>query len=363
MKTYKRRDFLQSMGKTALAGAAASVFSRAVSWAAEPAGKIKIGQIGTKHAHASGKIRSMRKFRDLFEVVGVVEPDKSQQSKKKNSKDYRGLKWMTEEQLLNMPGLKAVAVETAVPDLVPTATRVVAAGMHVLIDKPAGVSLPAYKKLLDAATAKKLVVQIGYMFRYNPGFQLCYRAVREGWLGGVFEVHGVISKKFGSSGRRRFSKSPGGTMFELGCHLIDSLVKVLGKPDKVTPYIRRTRPDGLADNQLAVFEYPKAIATIKSAVVEYQGQKRRQFTVCGDTGTVDIRPLEPPKLLLALEKKRDKYKKGYQEVNLPRMTGRYDGEFRDLAKIIRGEKPSDFSPEHDLAAHEAILLASGLPVN
>jgi predicted dehydrogenase len=85
-------------------------------------------------------------------------------------------------------------------------------------------------------------------------------------------------------------------MFNLGCHLIDVLVIVLGKPEKVTAYVRRTRPqqDNLADNQLAVFEYPKATATVRSSVMEVDGGKRRQFVVCGDKGTVDIKPLEPP---------------------------------------------------------------------
>jgi hypothetical protein len=85
--------------------------------------------------------------------------------------------------------------------------------------------------------------------------------------------------------------------------------------------------------------------------------------VCGDQGTVDIRPMEPPKMLLALSKARDGFKKGYQEVALTRSVGRYDGEFIDLAKIIRGEKQPDFSAAHDLAVHETILRASGMPVN
>ena len=42
--------------------------------------------------------------------------------------------------------------------------------------------------------------------------------------------------------------------------------------------------------------------------------------------------------------------------------GRYDGDFADLAKIIRGEKKPSFTPEHDLAVEETLLLACGLPI-
>jgi predicted dehydrogenase len=139
---------------------------------------------------------------------------------------------------------------------------------------------------------------------------------------------------------------------------------VLGKPDKVTPYNRRSRPDQdtLADNQLAVFEYAKATATVRSAMLEPYGGERRQFTVCGDQGTFDIRPLEPPQATLALERARGSYKAGVQPLSFGKPGGRYDGDFVDLAAIIREEKPSDYPPSHDLAVHEAVLLASGVAV-
>jgi predicted dehydrogenase len=151
-------------------------------------------------------------------------------------------------------------------------------------------------------------------------------------------------------------------MFELGCHVIDSVVRVLGKPEKVTPFVRRThsQTDSLADNQLAVLEYPGATATVRSAVIEPDGGQRRQFIVCGEDGVIEIRPLEPPRMSLFLNQARGNYPKGQQVIALPKPAGRYDGEFLDLAAIVRGEKAADFTPEHDLAVHETILLASGL---
>jgi predicted dehydrogenase len=263
---------------------------------------------------------------------------------------------------LNTPGLQVVAVETDVRDLVPTARRCVAAGMNVHLDKPAGESLAEFRALLEDATRRRLTVQMGYMLRYNPAFQFCFRAVREGWLGNVFELHAVMSKQLDAATRKGLEEYRGGAMFELGCHVIDSVVSVLGKPQKVTPFARRTHTelDTLADNQLAVFEYPSDTATVRSAVIEPQGEQRRQFVVCGEEGVIDIRPLEPPRLSLTLKQARGGYARGQQIVELAKSTGRYDGEFLDLGKIVRGEKPADFTPAHDLAVHEAILLASGL---
>ena len=356
-----RRRFMQNAGRFAGAGLIGpSLLHIPKARASRTPEPIRVGQIGTAHAHAAGKMATLRKLSADYEVVGIVEPDPERRKDAKKRSAYRGLKWISEEQLLNQPGLQVVAVETDIPELVPTAMRCVSAAMHIHLDKPAGLSLSAFRNLLDEATRHRLTVQMGYMFRHNPAFRFCFQAAQKRWLGDVFEIHGVISKTIVAEQRRRLAVYPG-SMFELGCHLIDAMVKVLGRPDKVTGFSRHTRPeqDDLADNQLAVFEYAKCTATIRSALVEVDGQKRRQFVVCSDRGTVDIRPLEPPKLLFAPDRPVAEYKEGYQEVELPRMPGRYDDQLIELARIIRGENESQYPPEHDLAVQEAVLKASG----
>jgi len=354
-----RREFVRRIVQAG-AGLAALAATRPARSAA--GAKIRIGQIGTAHGHAEGKLATIRKMHGEYELVGVVEPDPARRQAVQGRGAYRDVRWMTEEELLNTPGLQAVAVETAVRDLVPTAARCVAAGVHVHLDKPAGASLEAFRRLLDEATRRRLVIQMGYMLRYNPGFRLCFQAVKEGWLGDVFEIYATMSKTIGPNQRRELAEYRGGAMFELGGHLIDPLVHILGRPRGIAPFARRTRPeqDDLADNQLAVFEYPEATAAIRVALVEVQGERRRQFVVCGDRGTLDIRPLEPPRLELTLAEPRGGFSKGAQGVDLPALGGRYDGDFLDLARIVRGEKSPDFGPQHDLTVHECLLKASGM---
>ena len=73
-------------------------------------------------------------------------------------------------------------------------------------------------------------------------------------------------------------------MFIYACHMIDLVVGLLGKPDKVVPFQRQTRSDAgeMCDNGLVVLEYPKATATVRTASLEVEGFKRRQLVVCGD---------------------------------------------------------------------------------
>jgi predicted dehydrogenase len=181
----------------------------------------------------------------------------------------------------------------------------------------------------------------------------------------VFSIEAAMGKLQGDAERLALAPYRGGAMFELGCHVIDSVVAILGRPEKVTPYTRSSSPlkDGFPDNQTAVLDYPSAIVTVRSVLVEWDGGARRQFAVCGTKGTMEIRPIEHPEARLTLSAAHGEYKAGRQTLTFPKGRGRYDGDFEDLAKVIRGEKALAFTPAHDLAVHETILRASGLPVD
>ena len=358
MNQKPRRDFLKQFGGAALAWPLASVLADDVKPAAAP---IKIGQIGVGHAHAT-KLDAYRQSKE-YEVVGIVEPDAELRKGAETQKAFNGLKWLTREQLLNVQGLQAVLVETQVRDLLDNAQACVAAGKHIHIDKPAGESLPQYRRIIESAAKQKLLVQMGYMFRYNPAVVLLREFLKKGWLGEPFEVHAVMSKVVDPAARRELARYPGGIMFELGCHVIDLVVGVLGKPQEVTAkfqHVSKTN-DALRDNMLAVFTYPKAIATVKSSALEVDGFERRHLVVCGKEGTFHIQPLDNPSVRVALSSVRGEYKKGYQNIQFPRYT-RYVADAADMAKIIRGEKATDFSAEHDLAVQESLLKACALPV-
>jgi predicted dehydrogenase len=357
MGKQTRRQFVQ--GTASLASLAAAFPFASVASAITETPVIKIGQIGVGHAHAS-KLATYRRSPD-YEVVGIVEPDPKLRERAMNSGPFQGLPLMTQEQLLNVPGLQAVLVETRVRDLLPAAAACVAAGKHVHLDKPAGESLDEYQKILASAARQKLLVQMGYMYRYNPAVVLLREFLEQGWLGEVFEVHTVMSKVVGATERRALAQYPGGIMFELGCHIIDLAIGVLGKPTSVQAFAKHSSPleDGLQDNMLAVLDYPKATATVKSSALEVDGGARRHFVVCGSEGTFHIQPLDNPAARVALSQPRGTYRKGYQELSFPKFS-RYTADAADMARCIRGERKFAFSKEHDLAVQETVLRASGV---
>ncbi len=349
----RRRDMLIGAGAVAAAACTPTVMANSKN-------PLRVGQIGTKHAHASGQMSTWRSFGDEFDVVGVVEPDESQRERVRGQKPYAGVPFLSEEELLGTNGLQIVAVETEVSSLVPTAQRCAQAGLHVFLDKPPGESLDSFQQLLRDMQQRQLQLQMGYMLRYNPAFEFMFRAIEQGWLGTIFSIHAEMSKSVGDAQRQSLAQYRGGSMFELGCHVVDPIVKIMGPPQRVTPHILHTRNEdgGLADNMLAVLDYASANVVIRSAVNEVGGFQRRQFVVMGQEGTLEIRPLESNHIVLELAGPKGDYAAGRHEIQLP-SRGRYDGLWLALAAAVRGEKDLEWDATHNLATHRVLLEACG----
>ena len=205
------------------------------------------------HKHASAKMATFRNLADHYEVVGVVEPDPAvaQETRQRSGLsrpevDDRG--GVVQHQGARGGGGGNRGARTRAHG------RTLHRGRHALPLGQAGRrNVEPFKKMLDEAGRRGLAVQLGYMYRNNPAVQFCQRAVREGWLGQVFEVHAVMSRQQPLAYRQWLGQFRGGTMYIFGCHLIDLVVSMLGKPDRVTPYQRQTQPEvKVYDNGLAV---------------------------------------------------------------------------------------------------------------
>lgn len=358
---FDRRCFLQT---TTAAGLLAALPQLATS--AEPPvdKRIRVGMIGTSHSHASGKFAALRELPEHFEIVGLVEPDEKRRAGLDKAAVYRDVPRMTEEELFKVPNLQAVVVETEVRDLVATGQRVVEAGFHLHLEKPAGESLPEFEKLLKTAEQKKLTVQLGYMFRHNPSFQLARKIVADKVLGDLFEIEGSFGKNVGAGDRRAMNEFRGGGMFELGCHVLDAVTVLLGQPTKVTAFNRSSgaAPAELQDNQMAVLEYPKTIAVIKAAVIDPQGGPRRALILHGSNGTLELQPIEANAPKLTLVKAVGDYPAGVSNPKVEKSRGRYVAQIQHWAEMIRGETPAWPGYEHDLNTHRVVLQASGYDV-
>ncbi len=331
--------------------------------------KIRIGQIGVCHEHASGKMYTMKLRPDLFEIVGVADDRASTAAKFAGTdlKPYEGLPLMSEEELFRIPGLEAVTVEVPNLDLVPAAMRCLEHNLPIHMDKPGGDDYEAFCRLRRGYEERNLAFQMGYMFRGNPAVKWIQNAVKQGWLGGVFELQASMSHNYGGAEYQEYlGKFSGGIMFNLGCHLIDLVVAILGRPTGVTPFLKSAPgdPDRIKNNCVAILEYPHATVTLRACSRELDGLPGRRLKICGTKGSADLCPLEHfdrNALLMnvALCEDNAEYKAGIHTLEFGPVRDRYESELEDFARFIRGEAKNPYDCKHDCLVEEVLLAASG----
>jgi len=317
---------------------------------------VRIGFLGASHSHGAGKIRIAADSPD-FEIAGLWDDA----AEVRQQYESQGLVISERDQLLRDPSIDVIAVEGPVADHARDGLRVVQAGKHLHLEKPPALDVESLRAIFGEARSKGLVVQQGYMWRYHPGLNRILEAARHGWLGDIHLVQAAIHKTLSPAARLEWAQFRGGQMFELGPHVIDPLVRLLGRPNRVTPYLKKHGEfdDTLADNTAAVFEYSGALGLVTGAALAANGSRYRSFEVHGTNGVATLRPIEAPRLVFNLAEAAGPYPKGPHQVELPAYK-RYVGDMAALARAVRGEKPLHVGFDEDIVVQEALIAASGM---
>ncbi len=328
---------------------------------------IRMAQYGTKHGHASGKLRSMLTNPEV-EVVGLYEPDAGRRREVEGGDGPYGQVHFFDsaEEMLGDDSIVAISSEGLNSESLDQTEQIVQAGKHVWYDKPAGDKWEQWQRVVAEARAKKLQVQMGFMFRYHPGFVQIADWARSGFLGNVYSLRAHMSTKLAPEARHVIADGHyGGIFFDLAGHMLDQVVWILGRPEKTTVFLRNETglvPD-FHDNTLGVFEYERAMAWIDIAAMEPQPMARR-FEVYGDKGSaILIEPFEPGHAIrLCLTEAAGGYEKGEQTVSFDGIgrQGLYDLELEAFLRVLKGEQEPDRSLDHELLVQETLLRGTGL---
>jgi predicted dehydrogenase len=326
--------------------------------------KLRIAQIGSRHGHAQGKWRALATSADV-EAVGIWEPDPVVRAAARAKAGFAGARWLdSADEVLGDPSVAAVAIEGRNHESLAMALDAVDAGKHLWFDKPAGDDWPAFLRLLDDAAAKRIEIQMGYMFRYSPGFAQISTWAKEGLLGDLFAVRAHMSTSVDLAERTEQSRHRGGILYDLGGHMIDQIVWLLGRPTRVSSVVRNAAtPElpGYADNTLAVFEFKSALASLDIAAMEPRPAARR-FEVYGTRGSAIVEPFDPSRTIrLALDAPAGDYPAGEQVFELPPVSRQefYERELTAFVGVLRGERAPDRSVEHERLVQETLLRATG----
>jgi predicted dehydrogenase len=119
-----------------------------------------------------------------------------------------------------------IVVIAAVHDQLARLTELaLASGAHVLVEKPAAVSVAQVDRLIECQRAAGRLVKVGFNHRFHPAIARAVEEVHSGRHGDLMHVHA----RYGHGGRPGYdrewrvepSRSGGGELVDQGMHLLD----------------------------------------------------------------------------------------------------------------------------------------------
>ncbi len=113
------------------------------------------------------------------------------------------------------------------------ATRALAAGKHVLCEKPLSPRPGEVAAAFDAAERHGRVLAEAFMWRYHPSTRLAQRLVAEGAIGELRYLKGTLSFTLQGSDPRLEKALDGGSLLDLGCYCVAAARLFAGEPDRV----------------------------------------------------------------------------------------------------------------------------------
>ena len=325
---------------------------------------------GQTHEHAPGKLETLKKMRDEYEIVAIVDDFP------RRSPMYRDQKWDTadypivsESEAWKIPGIDVGFVEVTNCDLMEIAAKFAERGIPMHCDKPCGEDFDKYRRVVETCRAKNIPMQIGYMYRTNPALKFVWDFVRAGHLGEIGFIEADMNHAYNHGNYAEYMQTfKGGILYSLGCHLVDMVEPMVkGDPVKVTRVLKSAfgYPAGGRTDGLALMEFPETNVVVRTACEMPGGILSRRLRVDGTNGTVDLCPIErfdgeELTLVLTLREAAGGCPAGRQVLRFGVQTDRYEGQLRELAAVVRGERPNGQDYDRDLRVHELTLKMVGI---
>jgi predicted dehydrogenase len=171
------------------------------------------GRIGAKRAQALGPGETL---------IGCYDIDS--QAATGFAARYRCVACATAQELFALAP-QVVVVATAHDRLAELTERALAAGAHVLVEKPAGVSTAQVDRLIDCQRASGRLVKVGFNHRFHPALARTWWEAHCGGHGALLHLRA----RYGHGGRPGYehewradpARAGGGELVDQGMHLLD----------------------------------------------------------------------------------------------------------------------------------------------
>lgn len=210
---------------------------------ARPTGKtygvvvVGAGNISAAHVFAVQGLPNAR----LVGVVGRTAGTGSQRATEL-ARTHGVPRFASLEEAVARPEVDVVAICTPSGAHLEPALIAIAAGKHVIVEKPIEITVERSHRLIEAADAAGVTVGAIFMSRFAPANAFAKQAIEEGRLGRLLQVDGHVKwwrdQAYYDSGAWRGTREldGGGALMNQGIHQVDVLQWLAGPVDEVFAY-------------------------------------------------------------------------------------------------------------------------------
>ncbi|THF79129.1 Gfo/Idh/MocA family protein [Cohnella fermenti] len=197
--------------------------------------KLRIGIVGTgkifENAHAPAWLSSPHV--EVTAVSDVYRPAAETQAKRFGTdRVYTDYMEMLEREKLD-------AIDICAPNVLHSEIAVAALerGIHVFCEKPDAVDAAGAERMADAAARSGKLLMVMRNNRFSPQAQFLKRYIESGAMGDIYSARAVWLRRRGIPGRGGWfttkAMSGGGPLIDLGVHMIDVAIWLMGSPKPV----------------------------------------------------------------------------------------------------------------------------------
>jgi predicted dehydrogenase len=257
----------------------------------------------------------------------------------------------------------------------PLARTALDAGRHVVVDKPLAVTAADAHDLVERARAAGRLLVPFHNRRWDGDFRTLRGLVDAGRLGNVFRLESRFERwrpalKEGAWRELPDAEEGGGLLLDLGTHLADQGVLLLGPVETVFAELGRRRSGAAVEDDVFIaLEHASGASSHlwASAVAAHQGPR---FRVLGDRAAYVVEGLDPqeeqlrsgmrpddPALGIVPADRHGRLVAGEEHEPVPTEPGAWREFWRGLVAALRGEGPAPVDAA-DGAAVVALLEAA-----
>lgn len=301
-----------------------------------------------------------------WHLAGIASSDPA-----KVAADFRDVPVETDPQrLIARTDLDVVVIATPNAQHRPLAEAALAAGRHVVVDKPFTLTLKDARAVLSAAEAAGRHCAVFQNRRWDSDFLGVRQAVRDGAIGKLRHVESHIDR-FRPTVRARWREQAGpgsGIWFDLGPHLVDQALQVLGLPERVQANFAAQREGAeVEDWAHVILDYGRTRAILHAGMLAAGGVSR--FLLHGDAGSLRKQDpdIQEAQLRAGMVPGAPGWGKDADEMQvfagdgalrtLPAPPGDYRQFYALFGKALRGEAETPV-PAHEALAVMAVLDAA-----